>query len=106
MQSSGLIKGYRAVLSDEARRISGRVFVNIALLDQRQETMDRFESAVLKHDAITECHLTSGEADYRLQIVITGESDFERIHREVLSRLPGVQRVASHFVIRTVKAEQ
>ena len=103
LEENGMILGYRAVLSDAAKGLTGRVFVNIVLADQRRETMNAFEEEVPKHPEITECHLTSGEVDYRLQILIRNKDDFERIHRDVLSRLPGVQRVASRFVIRTVK---
>ena len=44
----------------------------------------------------------SGEADYLLHVEVPRDDTFERIHRETLARLPGVTRLASHFVIREV----
>ena len=44
----------------------------------------------------------SGEADYMIQVEVRRDDSYERIHRETLARLPGVTRLASHFVIREV----
>ena len=44
----------------------------------------------------------SGESDYLLKVEVREGEGFERIHREVLAGLPGVQRLISHFGIREV----
>lgn len=102
LRERGLIKGYRAVLSSAARGHPTSVMVNVTLRDQRQETMTAFEQEVARSDAVAECFLMSGEADYLLHVEIPRDDTFERIHRETLARLPGVTRLASHFVIREV----
>jgi len=50
-----------------------------------------------------ECHLMSGSADYILRIAATDLEQFDRIHRNCLSRLPGVSSMRSSFAIRTIK---
>ena len=102
LREQGLITGYRAVLSAEARGHPSIVLVSVTLKDQRQETMAAFEREITRVPEVRECYLMSGEADYQLQVEIAREDTFERIHRETLSRLPGVTRLASHFVIRAV----
>ena len=102
LEEAGLIQGYRAVLSDAARGSPSTVFVAVTLKDQRQETLLRFEQAIARCPEVAECHLMSGESDYLLKVLIrTGES-YERVHRDVLAALPGVQRLVSQFSIRTI----
>jgi len=45
----------------------------------------------------------TGNFDYLLRVVVADTADFERIHRQKLTRLPGVSRVQSSFTLRTVR---
>lgn len=49
------------------------------------------------------CHLLAGRADYLMQLTVADMAEFERIHREKLSRLPGVATMTTSFSLRTVK---
>jgi len=44
----------------------------------------------------------SGDFDYLLRVVAENVADYERIHHESLTRLPGVARARSSFTLRTV----
>lgn len=103
LEEQGLIAGYVARL--DARRIGlpVEVFVEIALISQSSEAMDRFERAVRDFDDILECHLMSGGADYQLRIAATDLDHYEAIHRGCLSRLPGVSSMKTSFSLRRVK---
>ena len=46
----------------------------------------------------------SGEDDYVLTVLARDLADYERIHKQELSRLPGVTRLRSSFVLRDVKS--
>jgi DNA-binding Lrp family transcriptional regulator len=46
--------------------------------------------------------MMSGEDDYIITVLAKDLADFERIHKEQLSRLPGVARLRSSFVLREV----
>ncbi|AXJ94289.1 MULTISPECIES: Lrp/AsnC family transcriptional regulator [unclassified Sphingomonas] len=102
LRERGYIAGYRAILSKAARGDPSTVLVNVTLRDQREETMAAFEREIVDCREVRECFLMSGEADYMLHVEVRRDDTFERIHRETLSRLPGVARLASHFVIREV----
>jgi DNA-binding Lrp family transcriptional regulator len=41
-------------------------------------------------------------SDYLLRVEVRDAADYERIHKEQLSRLPGVARIQSSFAIRRV----
>ena len=49
-----------------------------------------------------ECYLMAGDADYVLRLQARDAADYERIHKEYLSRLPGVARIQSSFALRQV----
>lgn len=102
LEAEGYIDHYTALL--DARRM-GRpttVFVEITLQGQADEVLDAFEREVSKVPDLLECHLMAGSADYLLKIVARDTDDFARIHRQYLSRLPGVAQMQSSFALRTV----
>jgi DNA-binding Lrp family transcriptional regulator len=102
LEAAGLIAGYRARLSRAARGNPTTVFVSVTLKDQAQETLSRFEEAIRRNPDIAEAHLMSGESDYLLKVPVRADDSFERVHRDTLARLPGVQRLVSQFAIRSV----
>ncbi|WP_237684735.1 Lrp/AsnC family transcriptional regulator [Szabonella alba] len=102
LEQDGFISGYVALL--DARRM-GRpttVFVEITLQGQTEELMDAFEREVARLPDLLECHLMAGAADYLLKIIARDSEDYSRIHRQYLSRLPGVAQMQSSFALRTV----
>ena len=76
--------------------------MEIALTAQEEAALSAFEAAVQDRPEILECYLMSGEYDYLLRVVVADFADYERIHREHLTRLPFVGRVRSSFTLRTV----
>ncbi|MDH5305418.1 MAG: Lrp/AsnC ligand binding domain-containing protein, partial [Gammaproteobacteria bacterium] len=81
----------------------GNVFVHIGLHREEQSVLAAFEEAVKDIPEVMECYLMTGEFDYLLRVVVANMADFERIHKEALTRLPGVARVNSSVAIRTVQ---
>ena len=104
LEDAGLILGYGARLSRQARGNPATVFVSVTLIDQRRETMERFEDAIRDEPLVAEAHLMSGEYDYLLKADGLETDSFERVHREVLAALPGVHRLVTHFSLRSVIA--
>jgi Lrp/AsnC family leucine-responsive transcriptional regulator len=103
LEESGAIIGYRARLSHGARGHPSTVFVQVTLTDQRQATMLAFEQAMAATPQIAEAYLMSGASDYLLKVLVRQDDSYERIHREILSALPGVHRLVSQFTIRTLE---
>jgi len=103
LEESGAILGYRARLSKAARGNPSTVFVQVTLTDQRQATMLAFEEAMARTPQIAEAYLMSGQSDYLIKVLVRENDSYERIHREILSALPGVHRLVSQFTIRTLE---
>lgn len=103
LEERGVIRGYAAVLANEEEE--GVVaYVQITLEKQTDEYMRRFEAAVREHAAIRDCYLMAGAADYIVRAVAPNIAAYEMIHKDVLSRLPGVSRIHSSLAIRNVLA--
>jgi DNA-binding Lrp family transcriptional regulator len=105
LEESGAILGYRARLSRAARGNPSTVFVQVTLTDQRQGTMLAFEAALAHTPQVAEAYLMSGQSDYLVKVLVREGDSYERIHREILSALPGVQRLVSQFTIRTLESD-
>lgn len=103
LEQAGLIERYVAVLDQKQLGLSGTVFVHIALRREEQSELAAFEAAINDIPEIMECYLMTGEFDYLLRLVVSDMADFERLHNEALTRLPGVARVNSSIAIRTVR---
>ena len=103
LEQAGLIERYVALLDQKEAGLSGTGFVHIALRRAEQSELAAFEAAVQDIPEVMECYLMTGEFDYLLRVVIADMADFERLHSESLTRLPGVARVNSSVAIRTVR---
>lgn len=104
LEEAGVIEGYQARISRKALGLTMTVFVQIALKSQNEELLAAFEKAAEAAPNVVSCHLMSGDDDYLLTVLASDLADFERIHKEQLSRLPGVARLKSSFALREVTA--
>ena len=102
LEAEGYIRGYVALLDPRKMGVPTTVFVEITLATQAEEVLEAFETAVARIPDVLECHLTAGTADYILKLVTEDTEDFARIHRQYLTRLPGVAKMQSSFALRTV----
>jgi DNA-binding Lrp family transcriptional regulator len=102
LEDSGLIDRYAALVNQSKAGLSGNVIVQIGLHREVESELAAFEAAVRDIPEVMECYLMTGDFDYMLRVVVSDMADFERLHKEALTRLPGVARVTSSVAIRTV----
>lgn len=103
LEEAGLIARYVMLLDEKTAGLAGVAFVLVTLDQQGRAALDSFEAAVSRHAEIIECYLLAGAADYMVRVAYRDAADFERIHTEILTQLPGVVRVQSTLALRTVK---
>ncbi len=105
LEQSGYVTGYAARVNASKLGLGANVFVEIALHQEQQRDLQAFEVAVARVPEVMECYLVTGQYDYLLRVVVRDLADFERIHRESITSLPGVSRVQTSFALRAVKKE-
>ena len=103
LEEKGFIDRFVALLDQKRVGLTDTVFVHIVLKREEKSELLAFEKAVKEIPEILECYLMTGEFDYLLHIVVANMADFERLHNDSLTQLPGVSRVNSSFAIRTVQ---
>ena len=102
LEEAGVIAGFVLLVDPQAIGRPVDVFVEIALETQAEHSLDDFEAAVADCPEVMSCHLMAGDFDYIVHLAVEDTADYERIHKQYLSRLPGVARIRSSFAIRTV----
>jgi len=102
LETSGWIRGQVCLVDQSMAGYPDNVFVQITLTSQQQDDLAAFEVAAKELPEVMECYLMSGDSDYLLRVIVKDARDYERIHSQYLTRLPGVDRVHSSFALRTV----
>ncbi len=102
LETSGVLEGYYAYISNKALGQTITSIVHITLDRQSNVDLETFEKAVADCPYIVACFLMSGEYDYIVRVNAYDMEHFEYIHKDWLSKLPGVSRIQSSFAMRTV----
>ena len=103
LEDSGVIAQYVALLNPRAVGRHGISFTILNLQSTQPQQLEAFEQAVRDTPEILDCFYVAGGNDYLVRFAYRDAEDLERLHAEVLPRLPGVMRSNSMLVLRTVK---
>jgi DNA-binding Lrp family transcriptional regulator len=106
LESSGLIKGYRAILDNELMGNSFIAYVGIGLNEHSTESQLAFEQAIkLAHD-VKECHNVTGAFEYLLRIETKDIKSFKLFHADVLGVISQVSTITTHVVMDSPKDDR
>lgn len=104
LEEEGYIQSYQAHLDRKKLGFGVLAFVEISFSTHAEETLVKFEQAVLAIPEVLFCHNISGGADYLLQVVTENLESYETLSRNVIRRLPGVTSVKTSFSLKEIKA--
>ena len=104
LERDGFIKRKVAIVDRKKVGLNAQIFAQVKLNAHGRANLDEFSSAIRDFPEVLECHLMAGQSDYILRVVCRDHEDFERLHRRLSARLPGVARIHSNMSIRRVKA--
>lgn len=103
LERAGVIDHYVAMLNPKAMgRKSFPVWLDVNLSSQNAKSQTAFEDAVEAIPEVRACFLVGGATDYLLKVEVTDSEAYDLLHREVLSDLPGVDRIVSKVLIREI----
>lgn len=102
LERSGAIAGYRAHLDADVLGLGFESLVFVTMSAADRTTLDAFERAVLDIPHILEAQRLFGDPDYLLRVIARDLPDFQRIYDDHLACLPGVQKLSSTLVMKTV----
>ncbi|WP_285840159.1 Lrp/AsnC family transcriptional regulator [Sphingopyxis alaskensis] len=102
LESTGVIRGYVALVDPAALGLSVTAFVRVRLSQQDDLHLSQFEETVAGLPEVMECYLMTGDSDYQLRVLVKSLEDFEEFLRRKLTRIKGIAEVTSSFALRPV----
>jgi DNA-binding Lrp family transcriptional regulator len=104
LEAEGVIEGYRALVS---RAVLGEqicVFAEIALKDQRQTVVQRFEQKMASTPEVVACYVISGRYDYIVRIACPHLTEYHRLISAWLDdNTLGVEKIVTNIELQTIK---
>ena len=104
LERQGLIEGYRALVNRAALGEQICVFAEIALKDQRQAVVQRFEKRMAAAPEVAACYIISGRYDYLVRMACP---DLNHYHALISAWLDepalGIEKIVTNIELATVK---
>ena len=106
LEETGVIKGYMAVVDQEACGLPIMAFITIRLDKQSNAIIKTFEQSIAEFDEVMACYLMSGTSDYMLHVLSASLNEYEKFIRERLTRVHGIGSLETHFAYGQVKQKK
>ena len=104
LEAQGLIEGYRALIHRAALGEQICVFAEIALKDQRQSVVQRFEKRMASSREVAACYVISGRYDYLVRLACP---DLNHYHGLITAWLDdpvlGIEKIVTNIELATIK---
>lgn len=103
LEKNGIIKRYVAIV--DPSKISKGIFalVSVSLSAHQLSSIDQFTRQIKKLDEVLECYHVAGEEDFILKIAVSSIEEYEKFILSKLTKINGVNKVNTKFVLSTVK---
>ena len=102
LEAAGVIRGFSVDLDLDLLGLPFEALVFVTMKAGDGKSVSAFEEAITEIPSIVQAHRLFGEPDYQLYIAARSKQHFQEIYDEQLSLLPGVQRLTSTLVMKTV----
>jgi Lrp/AsnC family transcriptional regulator, leucine-responsive regulatory protein len=103
LEERGVIRGYKAEVEEDLLGMKATVFVSVTLSFHNSEVIDNFQRIILEMPEVIEAHHVTGEDDYLLKVVLPDIGAYESFLLDTLTRIEGVNKVKSSFVLSKLK---
>ena len=102
LERSGAISGYHARLDASALGLTFEALVFVTMRYEDRETIAAFEQQVAGIPHVLSAQRLFGDPDYLLRVVTRDLPAYRQLYDEQLAALPGVLRVNSTLVMKSV----
>lgn len=102
LEADGTITGYRAHLDAAALGLGFDCLVFVTMREADRDTVAAFETAVAEIENVVQAQRLFGDPDYLLRVLTADLAAFQRLYDDRLSALPGVQRLSTTLVMKSV----
>ena len=106
LERRGIITGYRAVISAEARDVGFTAYVSIGLSRHSNDAQMAFERACRAAPQVRECHNITGAVEYLLRVECRDLAAYKQFHTDVLGAFAHIATITTHVVMGSPKDER
>ena len=106
LERNGVIRGYRAVVDAESLGLMFEVLAFVTMRQEDRDTLLAFEERLAAIPEVLQAERLFGDPDYLLRIVTADLAAYAQLEDDVLSALPGVQRLTSTLVMKRIVDER
>ena len=106
LERRGVIAGYRAVISPQARGVGFVAYVSIGLSKHSNEAQKAFERLCAAAPAVRECHNITGSVEYLLRVELSDLAAYKQFHSDVLGNFNWIATMTTHVVMGSPKDER
>ena len=100
MESSGLIRGYTAVIDERMAGFDVQALISIRLEHPKYNA--EFANQILSHECIVECFYITGDFDYMARISAGSTEELTKV-LHYIKQIPGVSLTRTYGVLDNIK---
>ena len=104
LQDIGIITGYVALLDQKALGLNAQAYLQLSLIDHKEETIQAFDRFVQNEAQVIECASITGSNDYLLKVVAEDAEALEQFIMKRVLRLGIISSSYTNFVLRRTKS--
>jgi Lrp/AsnC family leucine-responsive transcriptional regulator len=104
LEQNRIIDRYVTLVNREALGLNLLCFAQVALVHYQPECVSNFCIRVQELPEVLECHHLTGEFDYLLKLIVANPQHLEKLLREKITQIPGVNKIKTNIVLNEVKA--
>jgi Lrp/AsnC family leucine-responsive transcriptional regulator len=105
LEEKNVITGYTALVDNKKVGLGTEAFVAVSLNLHQKDSIENFHEFVGACSSVRECYHIAGTDDYLLKVYTRDIDDYEKFLLHSLTRIKGIDRVKTMFVLSTLKRE-
>jgi len=103
LENSGVIEKYVALVNPQKVGRETFAMISVSLVQHQLPTINQFVKEINKLEEVLECFHVTGKEDFLLKVVVKNIPDYEKFILEKLTKIKGVSRVNTTFILSTFK---
>ena len=105
LEEKDVITGYTAMVDNKKVGMGTVSFVAVSLNLHQKDSIENFHEFVGACSSVRECYHIAGNDDYILKVYTRDIDDYENFLLHSLTRIKGIDRVKTMFVLSTLKRD-
>ena len=102
LERSGAIRGYRAIIDPAVVGLGFEVLVQVTMDREDASTITEFERGLAGIPEVRHAERLFGDPDYLVRVATADLAAYQALRDEKLATLPGVQRLTSTIVMKSI----